>query len=186
MNETGLKRLFWGFLFILLNFKIGGFDIFPDIVGYLFLAFGLSALAENSYYFTKASKLNIPLMILSLFTIYERPVQAGTASLGLLGWLSLPLAIVMFIINLMMVYNVFLGISDMASKHGQHELSMESDKMWRQYVGLQVAFLVTFVLIFIPPLAFIYLIGLFIAAIVITINILGFLKRCSENLSMLE
>lgn len=46
MNESGFNKLYWGFFFIMFNFRIQGFDIFPDIVGYLFLASGFTTLFQ--------------------------------------------------------------------------------------------------------------------------------------------
>ena len=77
MNQRGFTQLYWGFLFVMLNFRIQGFDILPDIVGYIFFAFGFAALASNSEHFKKASRLNIPMIILSIFSIYESSPRLG-------------------------------------------------------------------------------------------------------------
>lgn len=183
MNISGLNKLYWGFLFIMISFRIQGFDILPDIVGYLFFASGFNNLASSSTYFITASKYNIPMIILSIFSIYQSPVQGGGIQLGSLGIFSIPLAIVSFVLNLLVVYNLFMGIKDIAQKQEQFGLVKESDERWNQYKILQIAILFSLILIFIPPLAFVYIIVLFIVSIIITLSILGFLKRCRENLS---
>lgn len=186
MNGRGLNKLFWGFFFIMLNFRIMGFDILPDIVGYIFLASGISDLISNNDFFNKAAKYNVPMLILSILSIYQAPAQGGGISLGLLGIFSIPIAIASFILNLLLVYNIFMGIKDMAEKLGQYDLMEESGKRWNQYKMLQIALLFSFILIFIPPLALIYIFVLFIVSFILTISILGFLKRCSGNLDILE
>lgn len=183
MNESGLNKLYWGFLFIMLSFRIQGFDILPDIVGYLFFASGFRILATSSIYFRVAANYNIPMIILSVFSIYQGPVQGGGINLGLLGLYGIPISIASFVLNLFVVYNLFMGIKDMAEKRQQSDLVIESEERWNQYKTLQFAVLFSFILIFIPLLGLIYIIGILVVSIILTIKILGFIKRCSENLN---
>jgi hypothetical protein len=185
MNESGLNKLYWGFIFIMLSFRIQGLDILPDIVGYLFFASGFAELASSSTYFNIAAKYNIPLIILSVFSIYQTPVQGGGINLGSLGIFSIPIGIVSFVLNLLVVYNLFMGIKDMAEKREEFDLVKDANEKWNQYKMLQIAVLFSYILIFIPPLAAVYIIVLFIISIILTIVILGFLKRCSESLGKL-
>ena len=186
MNESGFNKLYWGFIFIMFGFRIQGFDILPDIVGYLFFASAFSDLASSSTYFKEASQYNIPMIIQSAFSIYQRPAQGVGIHLGTFGIFSIAIAIAMFVLNLLVVYNLFMGIKDMAKKQEQVALVNESDERWNQYKMLQIAFLCSFILIFIPLLGMVYIIGIFVATIIITIGILGFLKKCSEKLNILS
>jgi len=185
MNENGFNKLYWGFLFTMLSFRIQGFDILPDVVGYLFFAAGFSNLISSSNYFSIAAKYNIPMIILSLFSFYQGPVQAGI-HLGSLGILSIPLAITCFVLNLLIIYNLFMGIKDMAENQEQSDLVTASDEKWTQYKLLQIAAIFSFVFIFIPLLGVVYIIGILVVSIIITIGILGFMKRCSESLYTLK
>lgn len=182
MNESGLNKLYWGFIFIMLSFRIQGFDILPDIVGYLFFASGFVELASSNTYFNIAAKYNISMIILSIFSIYQTPVQGGGINLGPLGIFSIPIGIASFVLNLLVVYNLFMGIKNMAEKREEFDLVKESNERWNQYKILQIAVLFSYILIFIPPLAVVYIIVLFVISIILTIGILGFLKRCSESL----
>lgn len=178
MINDGIRKFYWGFLFIMLSFRIQGFDILPDIVGYLFLASGFRALSEESTFFSKAAKYNIPMIILSIFSIYQRPAQGGGIDFGPMGLWSILFAIAGFIFNLLVVYNLFMGIREMAEKRGQYEIMEEAGNKWGQYKMLQIAVLFSFVLILIPPIAIVYFIVLFIISIILAVSILGFLKRC--------
>jgi hypothetical protein len=182
MNESGINKLYLGFIFIMLSFRIQGFDILPDVVGYLFFASAFSILTPNSTYFSIAAKYNIPMIILSIFSIYQSPVQGAGIHLGPLGMFSIPLIIISVVLNLLVAYNLFMGIKEMAEKREQFDLARESDERWNQYKMLQIAIIFSFVLIFIPPLALIYIIVLFIITIILTIAILSFLKKCSKSL----
>lgn len=182
MNESGFGKLYWGFLFIMIDFKIQGFDILPDIIGYILFAVGFGILASNSIYFIKVQKFNIIMIILSIFSIYEAPTQGGGIQLGSFGLFSILIVVASIVFSLLVIYNMFMGIKDMAEQHKQMDLYTEADKRWNQYLLLQIASAFAFVFIFIPPLAVIYIIALLIIAIVLTVNIMGFIKRCGENL----
>lgn len=169
----------------MLSFTIQGFDILPDIVGYLLFASGFNDLASKSPYFSAAAKYNIPMIMLSIFSIYKSPAQGEGIQLGILGVFSIPIAIAAFVLNLLVVYNLFMGIKDMAEKQRQDELGAEAYDRWNQFKMLQIAVLLSFVLIFIPPVAIIYIFVVFIITIILTIRIVGFLRRCSGSLNTL-
>lgn len=180
MNENGFNKLYWGFLFVMIDFRINGFDILPDIIGYIFFAAGFSILAVNSIYFVTARNFNIPMIILSVFSIYEKPAQGGGIQLGPLGLFGVLLAIASLVLGLLVVYNLFMGIKDMAERQEKTDIYEEADKRWHQYLLLQLAAIFLFILIFIPALALVFIIVLLITSIVITYLIMKFMKRCGE------
>jgi hypothetical protein len=182
MNQNGLMKFYWGFMFIMIDFRLQGIDVLPDIIGYLLFAAGFGILMSNSEYFDKARTLNIRMIILSIFEIYEKPAQGGGIQFGSLGIFGVLIGIAATVLGLMVVYNLFMGIKDMANQREQIDLSEEADKRWNQYLILSIAGIFAFILIFIPPLALLFIIGLLIAAIFLTIAIMGYIKRCSEIL----
>jgi hypothetical protein len=50
----------------MLDFRIGGFDILPDILGFIFFAVGIKALLAESEHFKQAGKFNLAMIFLSL------------------------------------------------------------------------------------------------------------------------
>lgn len=182
MTESGFNKLYWGFLFTMLSFRIQGFDIFPDIVGYLFFAAGFSSLVSSSNYFSIAARYNMFMIILSIFSIYQSPAQGEGLNLGILGIFSIPIAIASFALNLLVIYNLFMGIKDMAEKQQQYDFARESDEKWNKYKMLQIATLCAFIIIFIPLIGVLYIIVIFVITIILLISILGFVKRCNEIL----
>lgn len=182
MNQSGFSKLYWGFLFELIDFRINGFDIFPNVVGYILFFVGFGILAQNSLYFVKARNLSIPMIILSLFSIYEKTGQESGIQLGDLGILSIPVAIVSIVLSIFVVYNLFRGIKEMSENQVQMDLYSEADDRCRQYLILQVAAISVFVLILIPALAVVFIILIYILTIVITVRIMQFMKRCGERL----
>jgi predicted Co/Zn/Cd cation transporter (cation efflux family) len=126
------------------------------------------------------------MIILSLFSIYQRPVQNGGINLGQLGLFSIAIAIASFVLNLLVVYNLFMGIKDMAEKQQKYNLVKESDEKWNQYKLLQIAILCAFIIIFIPLIGVIYFIAIFVITIILLIGILGFIRRCNEINALLN
>src|SRR5690606_14384419 len=67
-NYVGAFRSFyWGFLLTMLDFRINGFDILPDILGFIFFAIGINALLAESEHFQQAQKFNLVMILLSIF-----------------------------------------------------------------------------------------------------------------------
>lgn len=188
MVSEAFRRFFWGFLLILLDFRIGGFDVLPDVVGYFFFAGALKTLAENSDFFKKAIQVNTVMMFISIVYLYERPtnqagVQVSTHPLGPLGAF---IGFVGFFISLLVVYRIFMGIQEMSKNQGFIALAVESEKRWKQFLFLQFAVLLALLLIFIPPLAVMYILAVLVFNVVFVFIVLGFLKRCREAFSVLD
>lgn len=185
MIAKGLDKLYFGFIFIMLSFRIQGIDIFPDIIGYILFAYGLSCLSTYSYYFDKASKYNYPAILLSIFLIYQKPapIEGSGLKLGSLGVLGLILAATIIILNLLIVYNIFLGIKDMSDTREKSDISIEAMEKWNYYKYLTIAGLFTFVLILIPALALAYVFVLTLVSISVLVAIMGFIKKCKVNLT---
>ncbi|GIP32106.1 hypothetical protein [Paenibacillus sp. J2TS4] len=163
----------------MIDFRIQGFDILPDIIGYILFAVGFSTLAEQSSYFKKAGNLNIFMIFLSIFSIYEQPDTGGGIHFNPMGMV---VGIVSLILGLVIVYYLFMGIKEMANRQEKTTIYEEAEKRWTQYLLLQVAAMVAFVMIIIPPLAIIYIVALFVFSIALTILIMRFMKRCEQYL----
>lgn len=182
MFESAFNKFYWGFFFIMIDFRLQGVDILPDIIGYCLFAAGLSILASSSSYFEKSKSLNIFMIVLSIFQIYERPAQGSGIHFGALGPFGFLIGIAAAILSLFVIYNLFMGIRDLAGEQAQINLSEEAEKRWTQYLVLQLSALFTIILLIIPPIAIISLIALFIFTIALTILIMGFMKRCGTSL----
>lgn len=181
--EKGFNKFYWGFLFIMIDFRLQGIDVLPDIIGYIFLAQGFHILSDFSQQFSKAGALNMVMLVLSIFSIYERPAQDGGINYGILGPLGILIGVVATIIGIMSIYYMFRGIKSIAERKERHEIYTEADKRWVQYFLLQLAGLVGFIFIFIPPFAFIYVFIILILSIAFTVMLMRFMRRCGENLA---
>lgn len=182
MPESAFNKFYWGFFFVMIDFRLQGVDILPDIIGYWLFAAGFTLLVSRSSFFEKAKSLNIVMIVLSIFQIYETPAQGSGINFGVLGPFGIIIGIAATILNLFVIYNLFMGIKDMAGQKGEINISEEAEKRWTQYLMLQLASLFAIILAVIPPLAVILIVILIILSIVLTVAIMGFMKRCGNSL----
>lgn len=183
MIVDNLQKFKWGFFFIMIGFRIQGFDIFPDIIGYIFFAIAFSNLKNSSDYFAKAFNFNLPLIFISLFSIYQAPSQQEGIQLGPWGGLGIFISIVSFILNLMTVYYLFKGIRELEESFDDTYLANEAERRWNHYLILQTAMLLSFMTVFIPVFAFLYMLVILFAAIGVLIGIINFLRRCIDSVN---
>lgn len=183
MIQNSLEKFKWGFFFIMLGFRIQGFDILPDIIGYLFFAFGLNSLRSISKFFVKAAGFNLPMIFLSIFSIYQAPAQGEGIQLGPLGGIGIIISIVSFVLNLLTVYNLFMGIKELEESRQDLILASESERMWKNYLLLRIAVLFSFITIIIPIIAVLFIIAIIIASIVVLIGITRFLNECIDSMN---
>jgi hypothetical protein len=182
MFEGAFNKFYWGFFFVMIDFRFQGVDILPDIIGYFFFAAGLAALASANSCFEKAKSLNTFMIVLSILEIYEKPVQVSGINFGVFGPIGFIIGIAATILNLYVIYNLFMGIRNLAREQDKMLISEEAERRWTQYLMLQLSSLFIIILVVIPPLAVIALIALFIFLIILTVIILGFMKRCGISL----
>lgn len=179
MAKEGFNYFFWGFLFVMLDFRIQGFDILPDVVGFILFAFGFQALSGYSGYFAKGKMYNLVMLVVSLFGIYERPAQGGGVNVNPLGIL---VGLVSLVLILVIVHHLLMGIKEMAVNRGRYDLRQEASQKWTYFLVFQLAGLLLFVLILVPLLFVAAAIAYFIWSIVLMVMFMRFMKACGEQL----
>lgn len=182
MNRGAFDKFAYGFLFILIDFRIMGIDVLPDFIGYILFALSFSTLSIHSDYFRRGSYVNIPMLIFSFFSIYEKPNHSNGINLGPWGLLGIPITIGIILLSILVVYYLFQGIIEMAKNKGIGHIADEAGNRWKQFLYLQVALLFAFVLIFVPFLAIVYIIGMLIISVVLTFAFMRFMRVCGEYL----
>lgn len=112
MYSKAFDKFYWGFLFIMLNIPIIGFDILPDIVGYILIYQGLSLLEEEREEFEIGKKFAFPMIFLSILTIYDFRHFIDKGNVGIIGvspWIivfNLLIGVLMIILNFKLIYNI--------------------------------------------------------------------------------
>ena len=166
-------------MFIMIDFRLQGIDILPDVIGYILFAVGFSTLAINSSHFKKAGNFNILMIIVSIFQIYEKPAQGSGIQINTVGIL---VGLVSLIVGLVVVYHLFQGIKEIAARQQKMEIFEEAEKRWHHYFILQLAALFAFIFVIFPPLMIVYLITVLVFVLIITYKIMIFMKICGEDL----
>ena len=121
----GYGSFVWGFIF-LFDINIGGFDILPDFVAYIFFIVGLKTLKKLNDHFERANTLSIILLVVSLFFLFIRSIQ-----LGGFEWI---IGLGVTIVSVMHIYSLCMGIEEEAIKHDLLGLADLTRKRWRLYL----------------------------------------------------
>jgi hypothetical protein len=182
MKADAFRKFYWGFLFVMIDFRLMGIDVLPDIIGYIHFGGGLALLAAESEHFARAKNINLLLMLLSVLQIYERPAQESGVYIGSSGSLAFAVGIAVLIMGLLHVHDLFMGIKEMAIKSGDSDIAQEADSRWSQYLTLQIAGFLGLIVIALPVIGVLYLIGILAVTVVLAINIMNYMKRCEEIL----
>ncbi|MWV43429.1 hypothetical protein GRF59_07260 [Paenibacillus sp. HJL G12] len=141
----GFLHLFWGFLF-LIDIRINGFDVLPDVIGYVLFFLGFVKLENRfrSQHFHKAKNMSVGMIVLSMMSL----VLSWTSPQA---WAFYFLFITMLtILKLYIVFHLCYGISDLAGRRGLHEFQNKAIQRWRWFIAVAAA---VFIMMLIAPLA---------------------------------
>lgn len=184
MIRDACRLFFWGFLLIMIDFRVGGFDLLPDVLGWVLMYRGLTLIREESPFFQPARQVTLPLAGWSLISLYEPPVEPGTIGTGgVFGAWGILLGLVYLAVTIWTMFQVFKGLADMADRQGVDDLKDEIHTRGLQFVALQVAVIGAFVLVFIPGLALVYILGIWIWSLVLTVMIMKTMNRSGRELA---
>lgn len=149
--HSGFYLIFWGVL-LQYNIVIRGFDILPDIIGYVLIFKGLKIIAEESKYFQTAGKLVLPLIPLSLINFYNFQYHPDLL-LSIFFFVDALKAIV-FALNMYLIFNICSGAIQIA--HSISDKYLETTIRQRMYLflGIAGAVLLTSLISLVPSLGF--------------------------------
>lgn len=173
--SNGFKKFFWAFLFILVDFRVKGFDILPDVIGYILIYSGLSTFEDKNKYFERAKGIALTMVVISIYYIYASPGSNLEFSLGTV------IGIIGEIISLLLVYSVFMGIRQMGQESRKDDIILEAESSWRFYLTLTVVTLAQLLFMFAPVTYIYYIIILFFANIFVLIKIMKFMHMCKHE-----
>lgn len=143
-----LKKLAFGFLIAFLDFRLGTFNILPDIIGYLMIYSALSNFSpsENG---RLAKGAAIFLAIFSLPDIIMPP-QLTLDHIGTLhfGWQLY--TSVLHLVQVFLVVNVLKALSIIVNEQGFY-----TEKKWLEDFG-KVYLIVNLILIFMGPIGYLF------------------------------
>ncbi|MCJ8010718.1 hypothetical protein MUG84_03035 [Paenibacillus sp. KQZ6P-2] len=173
----GFLHLFWGFLF-LIDIRINGFDILPDVIGYVLFFLGMAKLESRSEHFHRGRNMSAVMIVLSLVSLV---IQGASPQSWLFYFLFNTL---IYILELYIVFHICYGISDMAGRRGLHEFQNKAIQRWRWFFGLSIALLIVLLIAPLVPLLTIFMgIVLIIASLVIFVLMMLLMREAEHMLS---
>ncbi|MDF1539375.1 MAG: hypothetical protein P1Q69_10790 [Candidatus Thorarchaeota archaeon] len=111
--DYGFMTIFWGLVITFFDFRINGFNLIPDFVGYVLVMIGVAKTMRLDYRFGQARTAAIILIPLSLPDIIEFP--AGDPF-----W---PISIISGFCYLVFIWVFLGGIKSVAESHGNASLA---------------------------------------------------------------
>ncbi|CQR46806.1 hypothetical protein BN1058_01081 [Paraliobacillus sp. PM-2] len=133
--KQAINRIFWGYLFVLIEIHIIMIDILAEPVGYWLIFSGVTMLQKDFTIAHKARKLSLVLIFISTPTVFVQQ-NAGTDQLGQLSFLSgwSLYMIVLGLVQLILVFYIFQLIMVIVHKHGDTELIRRSARTFSTYI----------------------------------------------------
>ena len=150
-DMSGLRLVFWGLIITAINIRIQGFDIFPDVVGYIMVIVGLGRIEKCEGNFTSAKIMAYVLTAISLVNIYQAPSGSVNFSAGIFGaipWLAALLMIAGMLANIAFAYFICLGLKNLLIKVGDHTLAGICDDRWKLILAAEIGLLVSMLTVF--------------------------------------
>jgi len=146
---TSAFDLLWIAFIFLFDVRVMGFDILPDVVGYLLIAIGLKRLASLNGHLATAANLAPVVVLVSLADFYQPPA-AGASIFALRGTTfqtpvesALTITGILLVgLNLFLVYHIVTGIAEVAKKEKEKDLAEAATPLWGEYKVLHIMIMV--------------------------------------------
>jgi len=178
----GFSNIYWGFLFFF-DFRIQGFDILPDVIGYWLIYKGLNELVSNNSHFTEAKKYSVILGFLSVFDIYQVQMPIQQFNMDSLTGVMLLMGIIITLLDLLMVFHLCHGIAELAVGKCIFELKTVALNRWKYYLYIKVATaVVVLVALIIPSLVILLFIPLLVISIIVFVLMMSLMKQAEDLL----
>jgi len=116
--------IFWGLLLVLLDFNINGFDILPDVIGYILVAIGCAGLSNVSPRFSTAGALSWIMLAVTLIAYF---LNGGAAT----GW-----GFVHLVVDGAMMWFLLGGVMELAASRQRMDLSERASNRRVAYLVL--------------------------------------------------
>ncbi len=138
-------QLLWLAFPFLFDIRVMGFDVLPDVVGYVLMFIGLRRLASLNGHFAAAAKLAPLVALVSLADVYQ-PVAKGAAALALGGPSFTTTAGILFtvansvlaILNAFLVFHIVEGVIAVAKAKKNKEVVEAATPLAGEYRAVHI------------------------------------------------
>ncbi|MGM7700398.1 hypothetical protein ACSVDE_01665 [Pseudalkalibacillus sp. Hm43] len=139
MNKT-FKKLFWGFLFVLVEIHLFVIDILPDPIGYLFIYLGLLEIRDTYGKSNLSRPISMILLVVSVPTVFINQSNVNESALFMqlngLEFYEYGLGLA----KLVLTFYVFKLLVNVAEEIGDIELKQYTQKLFNIYIVLMLIF----------------------------------------------
>jgi hypothetical protein len=137
---TPFRKLFFGFLFVFIDIRIGGFDLFVDLAGYLLVVVGLAELGTRNRNFARARVHATVLLALSALDLLIRTPVGGGSKIVLFGseGLTVVFFVLLLVVNLMLIYLICKGVREMAIAANAPTLADLAMSRWTVFLVMYI------------------------------------------------
>lgn len=152
---SGLKLCLIGMIMAFINIRIRGFDLVPDIIGYLLVIVGLGRLEHYDDSFSAAKKAACVLAVLSLFNIVQIQDNSSSGSVifdaGVFGntpWIGMVMMIAGVLANLCFTFFLCMGMQHLLQQAGEDYLAKTCKERWEMILITQIGLMLSLLLAF--------------------------------------
>jgi hypothetical protein len=183
-TERGFRRIFWGLVFVVLDFELNGFNVLPDFLGFVLVTMGLGLLVPLHDRFRQARILAALLIVLSLkdFAVVSGVREPPS---GFDGWTAFGIFVDVF--DVAMVWLLCGGIVELARECDAPVLADVAATRRGLYLGLTIIAWVadhTLKDAPVPPIAL--HLGIGILSLVVMILLMGLMLRAARELGPID
>ncbi|PKM62546.1 MAG: hypothetical protein CVU97_04730 [Firmicutes bacterium HGW-Firmicutes-21] len=130
LDMHGLKKVFIGLLIIIFDLRANGFNIIPDIIGYIFIMSALNSLGQYNIKFRKAKTFAAYLIFMSVFDLYK--INIYTESTFLIVFFIL-WSLLYLVLDLILIYYICDGTRQIAIEYNEQGIA-DKYKTWVVYI----------------------------------------------------
>ncbi|MCF6136393.1 hypothetical protein [Pseudalkalibacillus berkeleyi] len=135
--KEAFSKLFWGFLFILIEIHFIWIDILADPIGYFLIYLGLAKLTEMFKIQNFSRVLAILLIVISLPTVFmDQTKNNGSSMSGMIEWSMYEQAL--GLAKLVLTYFVLKVMLEVAKQIGNNDLQGVTLKFFKIYMPTMV------------------------------------------------
>jgi hypothetical protein len=187
MMASAFQFMWFGYVF-LFDLRVRGFDILPDVLGYLLITAGLRRLGHLNDHFANAARLTPIAALISLADFYE-PVGSGSSILTLTGpSFRTPVGAVLTVagiglitLNLLVTWHLIAGIAQLASDRREDEITARVATLWPEYKGVHILLMVVWPLAALAPaVGWLAPLAQLSVGIVAYFSMMGFLRQARQ------
>lgn len=143
--SKALRRFSWGFLLVLLDFEIGGFDLTVDLIGFVLMRSAIVHLGTTRADYLKAKPYAVILAVLSVVNIvapfFSNPSVQPNDEVHIF---ALAYGSIMMVLTLLLMERFLNALKHHAADVGLHVLAKEVNGRWLFYAITMIAHFLLF------------------------------------------